>query len=83
MIGSIARLLGVSDVLVWVGAAVTASGLLLGALALMRADAVQDYREKVLKERLEDREEAKERENEIEDLDDRGLADRLRKLLGD
>jgi hypothetical protein len=83
MIRALAHALGISDALAWAGVAVMVGGAILAAVMWIRADAVQDYREDVLRERMEDRDEATERKRDVESLDDGGLADRLRGLFTD
>lgn len=81
MITAIASALGISRSLTWV----VLSGALMAALASgalwLRADAVDDYKAREAAreaaDRLENRQEADERERDVKELDDDGLRDTL------
>ena len=85
MIGAIARLLGVSQALVWAVAGVGLAAGLVATVALLRADAVDDYKDeldaKAARNRIEVKERAEERTRDVQDLDDDSLFRRLLKRV--
>jgi len=76
---------GLSRLQAYLAAGLIGAALVLGGVAWLRWDAIQDDRQKRQAEynerRLQQIEEDRSRDNEIRDLDDRGLIERAQRWL--